>query len=315
VVSKAVQTSCCGGAQSNSRVQDAVDASDVRTAVREHYGKAAAEFQPQQPSCCGGAESKSHVRELYEAPDALDLPEEVSGLSMGCGDPITLAALQPGQTVLDLGSGGGIDCFLAAKRVGESGHVIGVDMTAEMIEKARLNKQRMGFPNVEFRLGEIEHIPASDSSVDVIISNCVINLSPDKPQVLREAYRVLKPGGRLAVSDIVTDGPLPQAIKDSLSAWAGCIAGALDVHDFQLLLEEAGFADIHIIPQYWDEKMVAEAINEVKADVEKEGKPVLVINEGAEAKVIPAEALEIEPKALVKSIFSARISAVRPAAK
>ncbi len=156
---------------------------------------------------------------------------------MGCGDPITLASLQPGQTVLDLGSGGGIDCFMAAKKVGERGHVIGVDMTAEMLEKARLNQVKMGFKNVDFRLGEIEHLPVADNTVDVIISNCVVNLSPDKPQVFREAYRVLKPGGKLALSDIVTDGPLPQVVKDSLSAWAGCVAGALDVKDYIATIE------------------------------------------------------------------------------
>ncbi len=217
---------------SESNVQE--KPADIRTTVRQHYGEAAASFQPKAPSSCCGSKDPVDLTasKLYPISEIEVLPEEVTGLSMGCGDPITLASLQPGQTVLDLGSGGGIDCFMAAKKVGETGHVIGVDMTAEMLEKARLNQAKLGFTNVEFRLGEIEHLPVADNTVDVIISNCVVNLSPDKPQVFREAFRVLKPGGKLALSDIVTDGPLPQEVKDSLSAWAGCVAGALDVKDY-----------------------------------------------------------------------------------
>src|SRR4030043_1549560 len=226
-----------------SNVQE--NPADIRTAVRQHYGEAAASFQPKaSSSCCSKESVDMTASKLYPVSELETLPEDVTGLSMGGGDPITLASLKPGQTVLDLGSGGGIDCFMAAKKVGESGHVIGVDMTAEMLEKARLNQAKLGFTNVDFRLGEIEHLPVADNSVDVIISNCVVNLSPNKPQVFGEAFRVLKPGGRLALSDIVTDGPLPQAIKDSLSAWAGWVAGVLGVKDYIATIEGAGFRDI-----------------------------------------------------------------------
>lgn len=228
-----------------------VEADELRSQVREHYGKVAADFNPNQgASCCGPQEfiSLDQVQALYETPEAAELPADITGLSLGCGDPVTLASLKPGQTVLDLGSGGGIDCFLAAKKVGPEGKVIGVDMTATMIEKARSNKAKVGAENVEFRLGEIEHLPAADNSVDVILSNCVINLSPDKPQVFREAFRVLRPGGRLAVTDIVTDGPLPEEIRQDMNAWAACVAGALDVADYVAAIKEAGFVDVTARP-------------------------------------------------------------------
>ena len=249
--------------------------SDIRIHVRQSYGKLAAESASEKStSCCGPSAHEDsccspsadveldHLSLLYQAADVTDLSEEVTGFSLGCGDPVTLASLQPGQTVLDLGAGGGLDCFLAAKRVGDNGQVIGVDMTAEMIEKARANKAKLGAENVEFRLGEIEHLPVADGTVDVVISNCVINLSPDKPQVFSEAYRVLKPGGRLAVSDIVTDGPLPEAIKDDLNAWAGCIAGALETKDFIEGIEAAGFVDVELTPKYMDKSMVDEAVEQ-----------------------------------------------------
>ncbi|OGO18163.1 MAG: hypothetical protein A2Z14_18870 [Chloroflexi bacterium RBG_16_48_8] len=226
---------------------------DIRANVRRHYGKMAAQFIPESgASCCSQASNASVdvpiPSLIYETADIAALPEEVKGLSAGCGDPITLASLQPGEVVLDLGCGGGIDCFLAARQVGEMGHVIGVDMTAEMIEKARANKSKLKIENVEFRLGEIEHLPVADESVDVVISNCVINLSPDKPQVIREAYRVLKPGGRLAVSDIVTDGPLPKEMQEDMASWYGCIAGAQDYREYKAILEEVGFVDVDIHP-------------------------------------------------------------------
>ncbi|HLE62161.1 MAG TPA: arsenite methyltransferase, partial [Pyrinomonadaceae bacterium] len=202
----------------------------IHAAVREHY----AERIKNNASCCGplgqtqdaAASCCSADSGLYPAELLATLPAGESTVSFGCGDPVTLASLQPGQTILDLGSGAGLDCFFAAKKVGETGHVIGIDMTPEMIERARSSAKRLDINNVEFRQGYLEDMPVDSDSVDVIISNCVINLSPDKPRVFGEVFRVLKPGGRLAVSDIVTDGPLPASIKQSLSAWAGCVAGA-----------------------------------------------------------------------------------------
>jgi arsenite methyltransferase len=213
--------------------ESTVQADEIRSAVRQKYGQIARDFQETQASCCGpsdgceGTQTRVNAAQLlYETPDVDTLPLDVTGLSLGCGDPVTLATLHSGQTVLDLGSGGGIDCFLAAKQVGLDGHVIGVDMTADMIEKARANARKLGAENVQFRLGEIEHLPLADASVDVVISNCVINLPPDKPQVFREAHRALRPGGRLAASDIVTRNALPQEIKENLGQWAACAAGA-----------------------------------------------------------------------------------------
>jgi ubiquinone/menaquinone biosynthesis C-methylase UbiE len=273
---------------------------EILNQVREHYGGLASNFSPTtQASCCSStpdldccspAEEDSFVK-LYEDPEIANLPEEVTGLSLGCGDPVTLAALEPGQTVLDLGSGGGIDCFLASRQVGPTGKVIGVDMTPAMLEKARANKEKMGLENVEFRLGEIEHIPVPDSTVDVIISNCVINLSPDKPQVFREAYRVLKPGGKLSVSDIVTDGPLPETIKNSLSAWAGCIAGALEVSEYINAIEAAGFTNVELLPVYWSREMVDQAIDELGEEVD--------------ISALPDNTIE-------KTVFSAKITAYKP---
>jgi ubiquinone/menaquinone biosynthesis C-methylase UbiE len=299
--------------------------SDVRSVVRQRYGKMAEKQQtesqadccaPTQSSCCGPEDAAeiNLVSQLYEDPEVDELPSEVTDLSLGCGDPVTLASLKPGQTVLDLGSGGGIDCFLAAKRVGPTGKVIGVDMTAEMIERARANKTKLGAENVEFRLGEIEHLPTADESVDVIISNCVINLSPDKPQVFREAFRALKPGGRLAVSDIVTDGPLPDVIKNNLAAWAGCVAGALDVNEYIAAIRDAGFVDVELIPVYWDKDTVDAAVDQLDLDKEAlAGKPVMVVQEGSGVEVIELEAdVKLDQESLSKSIFSAKISAHKP---
>jgi len=209
-------------------------------AVRGHY----AERARNSSSCCG---SKSNA--LYDEQLISEIPTDISNFTLGCGDPITLAALRPGETVLDLGSGGGLDCFLAARQVGAQGRVIGVDMTPEMLARARANAQRVNATNVEFREGYLENMPVEDSSVDVVISNCVINLSPDKPQVFREMCRALKPGGRVAVSDIVTNGPLPELVQKSMEAWGACVAGALDVKDYERGLREAGFTDVRVQPK------------------------------------------------------------------
>lgn len=284
---------------------------DVRQQVRQHYGQLATAFQSQAQAGCGCSEGTSSPAQCGETLAAGDLPEELGGMSLGCGDPVTLAALQPGQVVMDLGAGGSLDCFLAARAVGATGRVIGVDMTAEMLELARTNLARLDLTNVEFRLGEIEHLPASDASVDVIISNCVINLSPDKPQVFREAYRVLKPGGRLAVSDIVTRVPLPAEIRQNLTAWVGCLAGALDLRAYQAALEAAGFTEVSITPVPVDPEVKEELRKE--AGIPADGRPRLVVREGTETHVIaldmPAEGGE--PGELV---FSARISARKPVA-
>jgi arsenite methyltransferase len=248
---------------------------DVRTAVREQYGQIARNADSGAASCCepscgcGDAEANnSIVEELYETDAVNDLPIEVTGISLGCGDPVTLAELEPGQTVLDLGSGGGIDCFLAAKQVGDSGHVIGVDMTSDMLEKARANALRLGAKNVEFRLGEIEHMPVADATVDVVISNCVINLSPDKPQVFSEAYRVLRPGGKLAVSDIVTRGELPAEIKQDLDSWAACVAGAWQDKDYVAAIRAAGFVDVIIEEKVFDDATVDGAASQLGLEVD-----------------------------------------------
>jgi len=240
--------------------------SEIHSTVREHYGRAASQ-NAQDTGCTSGCcapdstISMDAISMYYHAEDVAALPTEVTGLSMGCGDPVTLASLQPGEVVLDLGSGGGIDCFLAAQRVGEQGRVIGVDMTAQMLEKARANQQRLGATNVEFRLGEIEHLPVADNQVDVILSNCVINLSPDKPQVFREAYRVLKAGGRLSLSDIVTQGVIPEAMRENLESWATCVAGAMDIQEYITALEAAGFVDVQVEPQNMGEQDIQEMLS------------------------------------------------------
>ncbi len=224
----------------------------VREIVRSRYAaaaRAATELPVVQPSsCCGGsAVGRDPITaDQYAADQLADLPDAAVLASLGCGNPTALAELRPGETVLDLGSGGGIDVLLSARRVGPTGFAYGLDMTDEMLSLARKNAAERGVENVAFLKGQIEEIPLPDASVDVIISNCVINLSADKPRVLREAFRVLKPGGRFAVSDVVVQGELPNEIRRSLELWAGCIAGALEEGEYRRLLAEAGFADVDV---------------------------------------------------------------------
>jgi len=222
----------------------------IKDVVREKYGELARQAQAGDKPCCGPAASccDAITANLYSATDAAAIPEEALRASLGCGNPTALAELRPGETVLDLGSGGGIDVLLSARRVGPTGKAYGLDMTDEMLALARENQRKGGVANVEFLKGEIERIPLPDNSVDVIISNCVINLSSDKAQVLREAFRVLKPGGRFAVSDVVTRGEITAAIRQSVLLWIGCVAGALDEADYRAKLAAAGFDHVDIEP-------------------------------------------------------------------
>jgi arsenite methyltransferase len=225
---------------------------NIREVVRQKYGEAALRVQSGGSSCCGAAASTGCcdpiTTNLYNAAQAGQIPEEALLASLGCGNPTALAQLNPGEIVLDLGSGGGIDVLLSARRVGPTGKAFGLDMTDEMLALANENKRRAGVANVEFLKGEIESIPLPDNSVDVIISNCVINLSADKDKVLREAFRVLKPGGRFAVSDVVTRGAILPEIRQSVLAWVGCIAGAMDENEYRSKLAAAGFEKIEIEP-------------------------------------------------------------------
>jgi SAM-dependent methyltransferase len=256
----------------------------IHDVVREHY----AERIKSNASCCGTDACCAPESNLYPVDLLTTVPSDVASTSYGCGDPITLASLQAGQTVLDLGSGAGLDCLLAAQKVGAEGHVIGVDMTPEMIERARANAKRVNATNVEFRQGYLEDLPVKANSVDVVISNCVINLSPDKAKVFAEIFRVLKPGGRLAVSDIVTDGELPEEVRSSLSAWAGCVAGAVVAKEYIAMMEAVGFADISINPVFFDKETVDDALRDMKLD------------------------LSAHPKeAIYKAVYSAKIKAAK----
>ncbi|MHC4914378.1 MAG: arsenite methyltransferase [Planctomycetota bacterium] len=238
---------------------------DVRRAVREQYGKIGAAGKSGgsccTPGCCSGQDARpcagSTSEHLgYSAQDLAAAPEGAD-LGLGCGNPGAIAALRPGETVLDLGSGGGFDCFLAARRVGEQGRVIGVDMTPEMVDRARANAAKVDAGNVDFRLGEIEHLPVADASVDVIISNCVINLSPEKTAVFREAFRVLRPGGRLAITDVVATGPLPKEIRESVEMHVGCVAGAVTAEELESALLEAGFEKVSVVPREGSREVIA----------------------------------------------------------
>jgi len=258
----------------------------IHETVREHY----AERIKSNASCCDdnccSPESKLYPEDLLAT-----LPAGESAVSYGCGDPVTLAALKPGQTVLDLGSGAGLDCFFAAKQVGETGYVIGVDMTPEMLDRARSSAKRLNLTNVDFRQGYLEELPVESNTVDVIISNCVINLSPDKEKVFAEAFRVLNTGGKLAVSDIVTEGELPDTIRKSLSAWAGCVAGAVEVNEYIAMMEAVGFTDVSVTPVFFDKETVDSVIDD--------------LGDMAELKTISREDV-------YKSVYSAKITAYKP---
>ncbi|HTR67432.1 MAG TPA: arsenite methyltransferase [Terriglobales bacterium] len=230
-----------------------MSSADIKEAVKEKYGQAALRAKSGGSSCCGARAASSLccdpiTSNLYDSAQAGQVPEEAMLASLGCGNPTALAMLNPGEVVLDLGSGGGIDVLLSARRVGPTGKAYGLDMTDEMLALANENKRKAGAENVEFLKGEIEEIPLPDNSVDVIISNCVINLSADKDRVLREAFRVLKPGGRFAVSDVVTRGAIAPAIRQSVLLWVGCVAGALGDDEYRGKLLDAGFEQIDIEP-------------------------------------------------------------------
>jgi len=254
----------------------------IRQAVRERYGKIAtagsgvtgiissgsccgesgtAAGKNSAASCCsGGSDVTSEQMSTlmgYSKQDLATAPEGAN-MGLGCGNPVALASLQTGETVVDLGSGGGFDCFLAAKQVGDAGKVIGVDMTPDMLSKARANAEKMQAENVEFRLGEIEHLPVADNSADIIMSNCVINLSPDKQKVYRDAFRILKPGGRLAISDIVAIAPLPEKIQQNLALVSACVGGAATIDNTRDMLAQVGFENIKITPKDESRKLISE---------------------------------------------------------
>lgn len=261
---------------------------ELKETVKEKYGEAARRVTTGGSNgCCGASAALDGccdpiTSNLYDLSQAEQIPEAALQASLGCGNPTALAELREGEVVLDLGSGGGIDVLLSARRVGPSGKAYGLDMTDDMLALARENQRRAGIENVEFLKGEIEHIPLPDASVDVIISNCVINLSGDKDQVLREAFRVLKPGGRFAVSDVVTRGPVPEQVRKSMLLWVGCIAGALGEEDYRAKLTAAGFANVDIEPtRVYD-------IEDARAFLSAEGIDVDAIASEVEGKFMSA---------------------------
>jgi arsenite methyltransferase len=215
----------------------------IRDAVQKHYAVIAEEGS----SCCG--DSACCSTDFYNPTELVDLPQDVSQFTLGCGNPFSQAELQPGESVLDLGSGGGLDCFIAARQVGAAGRVIGIDMTPQMIERARSAAEKLGLEQVEFRQGYLEDLPVESSTIDVILSNCVINLSPDKRRVFAEMFRVLRPGGRVAVSDIVTNGPMPEYLRQDQQAWSACVSGAIPQEQYAQELREAGFSQVEVEPK------------------------------------------------------------------
>jgi arsenite methyltransferase len=266
-----------------------------------------------QASCCGpapvaDAPAGSDAARLYPVEELTGLPDTVTDASLGCGNPLAIADLKPGETVLDLGSGGGIDCFLAARKVGPQGRVIGLDMTPDMIKLARRNAKKLGMANVIFDYGEMEEIPLQDTSVDVIISNCVINLSPDKDAVFGEAYRVLRPGGRLSVSDMVVDGDLPQVIRDNLNAWAGCLAGALDESDYLSKIRAAGFERVEVLSRDYADISEADLEDAAVVVVNAEGEAVT----GEDAKTLLQQS-GLSARDLARQVASIKVRAYKPA--
>jgi arsenite methyltransferase len=231
----------------------------IRHVVRERYSKAAEAVDCGcAPSCCDTTAPDAVSQALGYSSEETAVVPDGSNLGLGCGNPQAIANLKPGETVLDLGSGAGFDCFLAARQIGDAGHVIGVDMTPAMLSKARANAERGGYGNVEFRLGEIEHLPVADGSIDVIISNCVVNLSPDKQRVFNECFRVLKPGGRLAVSDVVAFADLPAHIREDMGLLTGCMAGASLISELNEMLNLAGFAHVRVAPKEESKSFISE---------------------------------------------------------
>jgi ubiquinone/menaquinone biosynthesis C-methylase UbiE len=275
-----------------------VSETNIKEVVKEKYGQAALRAASGGSSCCG-ATASSGCRDpitsnLYEALQTEGIPAEAMLASLGCGNPTALAKLNPGETVLDLGSGGGIDVLLSAKRVGPTGKAYGLDMTDEMLALANENKLRAGVTNVEFLKGEIEHIPLPDNSVDIIISNCVINLSSDKDQVLREAFRVLKPGGRFAVSDVVTRGEIDATIRGNVLLWIGCVAGALDENEYRSKLTAAGFEKVDVEPtRIYHAADAREFLSSSGIDAD-------VIAPQVDGKIMSAFIRAVKPKHLVK---------------
>lgn len=272
---------------------------EIKKAVREGYGKVAQRKAsccgPAADPCCGGGDVVQTISERigYTQEDIQAVPEGAN-LGLGCGNPVALASLKPGEVVLDLGSGAGFDCFLAAKQVGKTGKVVGVDMTAEMLDKARANARKGEYTNVEFRLGEIENLPVADNFADIIISNCVINLSPDKKRVFQEALRVLKPGGRLMVSDIVLLKELPEDVRNSVTAYIGCLAGAMSKQDYLGAIQFAGFQDVRVV-------------GETAASSE------LLANDPSAQQVAKNLNLSREKaKELARSVVSMKVSAIKP---
>jgi len=263
---------------------------NIKQNVRDRYGKIA-KTNSCGCGCCGGASQTSET--IGYSRDELDSVPQEANLNLGCGNPVALASLKEGEAVIDLGSGGGLDCFLAAKKVGPSGKVIGIDMTAEMLDKARANCKKGGYGNVEFRLGEIENLPVADNTADIIISNCVINLSPNKQRVFNEAFRVLKPKGRLMISDMVLLNDLPEKIRNNVLAYVGCIAGAEKKEDYLSKIKQAGFEQVQVVSETNAlELMVDEP--DIKALIEELG--------------LTKEAVE----KLSGSVVSIKVSAVKP---